>query len=93
MAENLTFRDIESEAEDPIDLVQINTCEEKKESSSPLKNPSALDKSTPSSHATNILKARSIAMESQDYENTAPQKVPPQPLSAYVLFIKDLKQK
>ena len=93
MAENLTFRDIESEAGGPLDLVQINTCEEKKESSTPLKNPSVLDKSTPSSHATNILKARSIAIESQEYENAAPQKAPPQPLSAYVLFIKDLKQK
>ena len=64
MAENLSFRDIESEAGDPMDLVQINTCEEKKESSTPLKNPSVLDKSTPSSHATNILKARSMAIES-----------------------------
>ena len=64
MAENLTFRDIESEAGDPIDIVQINTCEEKKESNTPLKNPSVLDKSTPSSHATNILKARSMAIES-----------------------------
>ena len=96
MAENLNFKDIEGEAEDIMDLVQINTYEEKKETSTPLKHSTNNDKSTPSSHATNILKARAIAKESQDNENTgyaAPQKAAPHPVSAYVLFIKDLKGK
>ena len=95
MAENLNFKDIEGEAEDIMDLVQINTCEEKKDMATPLKHSSLNDKSTPSSHATNILKARAIAKESQDNENTgygASQKAPPHPVSAYVLFIKDIKR-
>ena len=94
MAENLNFKDIEGEADDIMDLVQINTSEEKKDIATPFKHQSLNDKSTPSSHATNILKARAIAKESQDNENTgygASQKAPPHPVSAYVLFIKDLK--
>ena len=71
MAENLTFKDIEGEAEYPIDLIKADTQEEKKgDNSSPLKNISNNDKSTPSSHATNILKARAVARESQDNENS-----------------------
>ena len=73
MAENLTFKDIEGEAEYPIDL--INVSEEKKDSSSPLKNSTNNDKSTPSSHATNILKARAVAIESQENENSTRQQV------------------
>ena len=48
MAENLTFKDIESEAEHPIDSIQINTQEEKKGDSLSRSNNG---KSTPSSHA------------------------------------------
>ena len=66
MAENLTFKDIEGEAEYPIDLISHDAQEEKKDTSSPLKNSSNNEKSTPSSHATNILKARAVAKESQE---------------------------
>ena len=73
MAENLTFKDIEGEAEYPIDLVKTESLEEKKgENSSPVKR-SNNDKSTPSSHATNILKARAVARESQEHEFSTEQ--------------------
>ena len=70
MAENLTFKDIEGEAEVPIDLIKRESIEEKKEYSSQQKSASNNDKSTPSSHATNMLKARAVAKESQDNENS-----------------------
>ena len=70
MAENLTFKDIEGEAEVPIDLIKLESIEEKKEYSSQHKSSSNNDKSTPSSHATNMLKARAVAKESQDNENS-----------------------
>ena len=70
MAENLTFKDIEGEAEVPIDLIKRESIEEKKEYSSQQKSSSNNDKSTPSSHATNMLKARAVAKESQDNKNS-----------------------
>ena len=69
MAENLTFKDIEGEAEFPIDLIKHDTQEEKKGSSTPLRNSTNNDKSTPSSNATNILKSRAVATESPDKGN------------------------
>ena len=71
MAENLTFKDIEDEAEYPIDLIKNNTQEEKKgDITSPMKIIGNIEHSTPTSHATNILKARTVANESQDNENS-----------------------
>ena len=65
MAENLTFKDIESEAEHPIDSIQINTQEEKKGDSLSRSNNG---KSTPSSNAQNILKARTGVKGPQEVE-------------------------
>ena len=68
MAENLTFKDIESEAEHPIDSIQINTQEEKKGENL---SKSINGKSTPSSNAQNILSKRAVVKEAHENEGSS----------------------